>query len=648
MKLFLCEKPSQGRDIAAVLGATQRAEGCLSGNGIFVTWCIGHLREMAPPEAYGEQFKRWTLEDLPIIPSRWISQVKAGTRRQLSIVENLLARADEVVIATDADREGELIAWELLEHCRYRGSVQRLWLSALNAPSIRKALASLRPANETRPLYHAALARARADWLVGMNLSRLFTLLAQRAGHQGVLSIGRVQTPTLQLVAQRDRAIAAYKPHPYWQIRVACETQGGRFTAEWQPPSDSMDDAGRCVREIDAIRALAQLSRGTVVHVTDLKTDRLREPPPLPFDLSTLQEYGSSSLGLDVQHTLTLAQSLYETHKAITYPRSDCRHLPSNMHGEARSIVVALLDSDTGLNGACSHLDVNQRSRAWNDSKVTAHHAIIPTSEVPQRDRLTREEWGLYQLIRAAYLAQFLPNYEYDKTRVELLRGDIALCARGRKVLNVGWRSILEQAKESDQSDESDQEQQILPPLILNGTSTVTGAELRALKTVPPRHFTQGELVKAMKGIARWVSDPALKQKLRDTTGIGTEATRAHIIGALISRGYLQKQGRTIRATDVAHAVLQAIPPAVADPATTALWEQGLDQIAASQLTLETFVHEQSAWVESIVRKHREQPWTAPTLQPPVRSERGRTPTGTRASGLTSQRRRPTSARRRN
>lgn len=313
-----------------------------------------------------------------------------------------------------------------------------------------------------------------------------------------------------------------------------------------------------------------------------------------------------------------------------------------------RSIVVALLDSDTGLNGACSHLDVNQRSRAWNDSKVTAHHAIIPTSEVPQRDRLTREEWGLYQLIRAAYLAQFLPNYEYDKTRVELLRGDIALCARGRKVLNVGWRSILEQAKESDQSDESDQEQQILPPLILNGTSTVTGAELRALKTVPPRHFTQGELVKAMKGIARWVSDPALKQKLRDTTGIGTEATRAHIIGALISRGYLQKQGRTIRATDVAHAVLQAIPPAVADPATTALWEQGLDQIAASQLTLETFVHEQSAWVESIVRKHREQPWTAPTLQPPVRSERGRTPTGTRASGLTSQRRRPTSARRRN
>src|SRR3990167_2048573 len=332
MRLYLCEKPSQGKDIARVLGATRRVEGCLIGTDTTVTWCIGHLLEAALPEAYGAQYKHWSLEQLPIIPAQWKLEVKPKTVKQLRVVQRLLGVADSVVIATDADREGEMIAREILERCRYRGPVQRLWLSALNEASIRKALASLKPGAETLPLYHSALARSRADWLVGINLSRLFTLLGRRAGYDGVLPVGRVQTPTLRLVVERDRAIAAFVPTPYWEVEVQLSAGGHAFSAKCLPPDQTADSAGRCIQHAVAEQAAQTILKGGTASVLSLDTEHVSEPAPLPFDLGALQDVCSRRLGLGAQETLDIAQSLYETHKATTYPRSDCGHQIGRAH----------------------------------------------------------------------------------------------------------------------------------------------------------------------------------------------------------------------------------------------------------------------------------------------------------------------------
>ena len=366
MRVFLCEKPSQGKDIARVLGAGQRGNGCYSGAGVVVTWCIGHLVEAVPPEGYGEQYKRWAIEQLPILPERWRVEPKAATAAQFKVVQQLVAKAGELVIATDADREGEMIAREIIDLCGYRGPIERLWLSALNDASIRTALAKLRPSAETLPMYYSALARSRADWLVGMNLSRLFTVLGRQAGYDGVLSVGRVQTPTLKLVVDRDREIAAFVSVPYWAIDVSLSAGGQTFTAQWVAPDASTDDAGRCLRQPVAQQAAQQIRAAGSAQVVSVETERVREGPPLLFDLGTLQEVCSKQLGLDVQETLEIAQALYETHKATTYPRSDSGYLPESMFAEVPTVLDSLLKTDPTLAQIMGQLDRTQRSRAWN------------------------------------------------------------------------------------------------------------------------------------------------------------------------------------------------------------------------------------------------------------------------------------------
>lgn len=521
MRVFLCEKPSQGKDIARVLGAVQRGNGCYSGAGVVVTWCIGHLVEAVPPEGYGEQYKRWAIEQLPILPERWRVEPKAATAAQFKVVQQLVAKAGELLIATDADREGEMIAREIIDLCGYRGPIQRLWLSALNDASIRKALRALKPSAETLPLYFSALARSRADWLIGMNLSRLFTLLGRQAGYTGVLSVGRVQTP------------------------------------------------------------------------------------PLPFDLGTLQEVCSRQLGLDVQETLDIAQALYETHKATTYPRSDSGYLPESMLAEVPTVLDSLVKTDPSLRPLIERLDRQQRSRAWNDGKVTAHHGIIPTLEPANLSAMNEKELAVYRLIRAHYLAQFLPHHEFDRTVAQLACGGQSLLAVGKQIAVIGWRQVLATPGPDDADGEDAQRSQVLPALHAGLSCPVGKVDLKALKTLPPKPYTQGELIKAMKTVAKFVTDPRLKQKLRDTTGIGTEATRANIINGLIGRGYLVKKGRAVRASDAAFTLIDAVPSAIADPGTTAVWEQALDMIEAGQMALDTFIEKQSVWVGQLVQQYR-------------------------------------------
>ena len=607
MRLFLCEKPSQGKDIGRILGATQRGEGCLNASGVTVTWCIGHLVEAAAPEVYDAALKRWSLEQLPIIPQQWRVEVKPKTATQFKVVKALLAKATQLVIATDADREGELIAREIIDLCGYRGPIERLWLSALNDASIRTALAKLRPSAETLPMYYSALARSRADWLVGMNLSRLFTVLGRQAGYDGVLSVGRVQTPTLKLVVDRDREIAAFVSVPYWAIDVSLSAGGQTFTAQWVAPDASTDDAGRCLRQPVAQQAAQQIRAAGSAQVVSVETERVREGPPLLFDLGTLQEVCSKQLGLDVQETLEIAQALYETHKATTYPRSDSGYLPESMFAEVPTVLDSLLKTDPTLAQIMGQLDRTQRSRAWNDGKVTAHHGIIPTLEPANLSAMSEKERALYRLIRAHYLAQFLPHHEFDRTVADLSCGQQKLVATGKQVVARGWRLVLAESEREGSADEDGDapvRTQVLPALRDGMACQVAGADIKALKTMPPKPYTQGELVKSMKGVARFVTDPRLKQKLKDTTGIGTEATRANIISGLIARGYIVKKGRSIRASDAAFTLIDAVPAAIADPGTTAVWEQALDMIEGGQLTLDVFIGKQAAWISQLIAQY--------------------------------------------
>ncbi|RSF08753.1 DNA topoisomerase III [Achromobacter aegrifaciens] len=607
MRLFLCEKPSQGKDIGRILGATQRGEGCLNGSGVTITWCIGHLVEAAAPEVYDAALKRWSLEQLPIIPQQWRVEVKPKTATQFKVVKALLAKATHLVIATDADREGELIAREIIDLCGYRGPIERLWLSALNDASIRTALGKLRPSSDTLPMYYSALARSRADWLVGMNLSRLFTLLGRQAGYDGVLSVGRVQTPTLKLVVDRDREIAAFKSAPFWAIDVSLSTEGQAFSAQWVAPDGCTDDAGRCLQQPVAQQAAQQIRAAGSAQVVSGETERVREGPPLLFDLGTLQEVCSRQLGLDVQETLQIAQALYETHKATTYPRSDSGYLPESMFAEVPTVLDSLLKTDPSLRPIMGQLDRTQRSRAWNDGKVTAHHGIIPTLEPANLSVMSEKERAVYRLIRAHYLAQFLPHHEFDRTVAELSCGQQKLVATGKQVVVKGWRLVLDEPEREGSADEdadASARSQVLPALREAMACQIAGADIKALKTMPPKPYTQGELVKAMKGVARFVTDPRLKQKLKDTTGIGTEATRANIISGLITRGYIVKKGRSIRASDAAFTLIDAVPAAIADPGTTAVWEQALDMIEAGQLTLDVFIGKQAAWISQLIAQY--------------------------------------------
>jgi DNA topoisomerase-3 len=603
MRLFLCEKPSQAKDIAQVLGATRRGEGCWVGAGVTVTWCIGHLLETAPPDSYDARYKRWVLADLPIVPERWKMLVKPKTASQYKAVKRLLGEAQELVIATDADREGEMIARELVEHCRYRGPIQRLWLSALDDASIRKALGALRAGADTFNLYQSALGRSRADWLIGMNMSRLFTLLGRQSGYQGVLPVGRVQTPTLRLVVDRDRSIADFVPQPFWAIEVQLLGDDAMpFTAQWRAPDEHCDDQGRCLDQALAQRAADAMRAAGQAQVQRLKTERVREAAPLPFDLGTLQEICSKKLGLGAQETLDIAQSLYETHKLITYPRSDCGYLPLSQHSEAPGILAALAQADPSLGELQPHLDPRRKSRAWNDAKVGAHHGIIPTAAARALERLTGKPRAVYTLIRARYLAQFLPTHEYDRTQADLDCAGQALRAVGKQIVEPGWKRALPEALAASRGREAPVPQ-TLPVLREGQTCPIHDLTFKDLWTQPPKPFTEGDLIKAMKNVAKLVDDPKLKQKLKDTTGIGTEATRAGIIQGLLDRGYLTKQGKALAATPAAFSLIDAVPRAIADPGTTAIWEQALDMVQSGEMSLETFVSKQSAWMSKQVER---------------------------------------------
>lgn len=595
--VYLCEKPSQARDIARILGATTKTKHYLSGGGVTVTWCFGHLLEMASPDQYGDEYKRWSLETLPIIPNQWRLNFRPKVKAQYKAIADLISATQHVVVATDADREGETIAREILDRCRYEGRISRLWLSALDDTSIRKALDDLNDGSATEPLYHAGLGRARADWLVGMNLTRAYTVIARNQGYDRLLPVGRVQTPTLRLVVDRDQAIESFNPVPYWVVTAGLASdEGAVFAAQWQPGRDVADDQGRCLNE-RAARYMAQQIDGAAATITAIETKRERVAPPLPYDLGTLQQEANKAADMGAQEVLDTAQSLYETHKAVTYPRTDCRYLPVSMHDEAGPVLDAMNRTDSDFAEAIRAADPTRRSKAWNNKKISAHHAIIPTTKPSELGQMSAKERRLYEMIRTRYLAQFYDDHEYDRTVLAIEVAGAAFRATGKLVIAEGWKAI----KRSSATEDDKADNVRLPTLDRGDRCRVIDQQIQAKQTKPPAHYTEGTLIGAMKNIASQITDERLRRILKDTAGLGTEATRSGIIATLIQRGFLASKKKQLVSTDAGRALISILPPAITNPDTTAAWEQALDEISAGRMTLDDFVSRQVTWVRKAV-----------------------------------------------
>lgn len=594
MRLIIAEKPSMGRAIADALPKpVKKHEGYIvAGDGTHVSWCIGHILEQVEPDDYDPKYKKWNYGDLPIIPEAWQLKPKAKTKSQLSVLRKLTKQASSIVHAGDPDREGQLLVDEVLHYLKLPKTkhqhTQRLLVSDLNTPAIKKALGQLQDNKLFMPLSVSALARSRSDWLIGMNLTRAFTLLGQKANFNSVLSVGRVQTPLLGLVVRRDQEIADFVSKDYYQVdaHVTLDRQSSNtnFTARWQPSehcANHLDEEGRVINKSLAEHVVRQIYQQDAV-VTEVKKERKKQPSPLPYNLSSLQIDAAKAFKLSAQQVLDACQTLYERHKVITYPRSDCRYLPKQHLNDAPKIIAHLGQSPKPhVAMVAGKANVNIKSRAWNDSKVSAHHAIIPTLKSAANLSLSSSEANVYQLIAKQYLAQFFEAYESDHSKVELEINKGKFIAKSVQTANVGWKIIYEKTEKSDNA---------LPPLTKGQTLFCQHGELLCKQTEPPAHFTDATLLGAMTGIARFVRDPNIKKILRETDGLGTEATRAGMIELLFKRGYLTRQGKSIRATDVGVALIKALPEEITLPDMTAEWEMQLQEICDQNLNYQAFI----------------------------------------------------------
>ncbi len=589
---MICEKPAQARDIARNIGANTRRNGYLEGNGYQVTWCIGHLLQLAPPEHYYANIKPWRIEKLPIIPQTWKRVINPKTKSQFNIVRYLIAETNHIIIASDPDREGECIVRELLEECDYRGYVERLWLSALDDRSIQKALANLKPGSETESLYHSGVARARADYLIGINLTMAASSLY---GVNSVLSIGRVQTPTLALVAKRDRDIDQFKPQNYFVLRVDFNTKSNeKLSTTWKAPKKSLDKQGHCLQQTipSSITELIEGETGVIEQYTI--QDKRQSPPPC-LSLSDLQNKVSSKLGLSAKRVLEIVQSLYEQYKAVSYPRTDCGFLPEEQFHESPQVLSALGQIDTDLQDIIERCDSDFKSKVWNTKKITAHHAIIPTTNNQvDINKMSPDELSIYRIITNYYLAQFLGDYKYQQTNISIDCIGEQFVTSGKRPLELGWKTIL---------TEPNQEELALPSLAQGQQLTVGKTKLLTKQTKPPEHYTEGMLIDAMKHVGNQVDESTMKQTLNASNGIGTEATRANILETLFKRKYLVHQKKTIRVTPKGFALIDLVPDSVKNPTLTAKWEQELDNIANGNGNTSQFISDQSTLLRKMLKE---------------------------------------------
>ncbi|WP_313087988.1 DNA topoisomerase III [Atlantibacter hermannii] len=610
MRLFIAEKPSLARAIADVLPKPhRRGEGFIAcGNDQVVTWCVGHLLEQAQPDVYDSRYARWNLADLPIVPQKWQLQPRPSVAKQLNVIKKLLADASEVIHAGDPDREGQLLVDEVLDYLALpvekRKQVQRCLINDLNPQAVERAISRLRANSEFVPLCVSALARARADWLYGINMTRAWTLLGRNAGYQGVLSVGRVQTPVLGLVVRRDEEIENFVAKDYFEVKAHIVTpKDERFVAVWQPSEacePHQDEEGRLLNRALAEHVVKRIACQPA-GVTSYADKRETEPAPLPFSLSALQIEAAKRFGLSAQNVLDICQKLYETHKLITYPRSDSRYLPEE-HFAGRHAVINAISVHAKALLPQPAVDADIRNRCWDDKKVDAHHAIIPTAR-SSNVSLSQDEAKIYTLIARQYLMQFCADAVFRKCTIELDIAGGKFIAKARFLAEAGWRALLG-AKERDEDNDGTP----LPVVAKGDTLLCEHGEVVERQTQPPRHFTDATLLSAMTGIARFVQDKDLKKILRATDGLGTEATRAGIIELLFRRSFLVKKGRYIHATEAGRALIHSLPEQAARPDMTAHWESVLTQISEKQRRYQDFMEPLVQTLHSLIDQARVTP----------------------------------------
>lgn len=594
MRLFIAEKPSLARAIADVLPKPhQRGDGFIRcGEQDYVTWCVGHLLEQAEPDVYDKKFKSWRLEDLPIIPEKWQLLPRKEVKKQLDTVVKLIHQADVLINAGDPDREGQLLVDEVFSYAQLPAekwaTIQRCLISDLNPAAVTKAVEKLQSNQNFMLLSTSALARARADWLYGINMTRAYTIRGQRVGYKGVLSVGRVQTPVLGLIVRRDLEIEHFQPKDFFEVQAFVQTieeTPQKFTALWQPSKaceDYQDEDGRVISQALAENVVKRIT-DQPAEVMEYVDKREKETAPLPYSLSALQIDAAKRFNMSAQAVLDTCQRLYETHKLITYPRSDCRYLPEEHFAERYTVLQAISAQLDDYHQLPEVVNAEQKNRCWNDKKVEAHHAIIPTAKNKPAG-LNQTELNIYGLIARQYLLQFCPDAEYRKSKITLNIAGGSFVAQARNLQVAGWKQLM--GKEDD-------EEQLEPllPIVKKGQQLhCEKGEIISKKTQPPKPFTDATLLSAMTGIARFVQDKELKKILRETDGLGTEATRAGIIELLFKRGFLYKKGKNIHSSETGRILIQTLPDVATLPDMTAHWEAQLDSISRKQLSYQQFM----------------------------------------------------------
>lgn len=612
MRLFIAEKPSLARAIADVLPKPHsRGDGFIKcGENDYVTWCVGHLLEQAEPEAYNPIFKQWRLEHLPIIPDKWQLIPRKDVANQLKTVEKLIHQADELVNAGDPDREGQLLVDEVFSYANLsvekRDQIKRCLISDLNPSAVEKAVQKLQPNRNFIPLATSALARARADWLYGINMTRAYTIRGRQAGYHGVLSVGRVQTPVLGLIVRRDFEIEHFQPKDFFEVVAHIQNEKTTenltalftFTALWQPSKaceDYQDEDGRVLSQSLAENVVKRITQQPA-EVMEYSDKREKETAPLPYSLSALQIDAAKRFGLSAQEVLDICQRLYETHKLITYPRSDCRYLPEEHFAERMAVLNAISTHAPTYRTLPDILNMEHRNRCWNDKKVEAHHAIIPTAK-NRTVNLTQQELNVYTLIARQYLMQFCPDAEYRKSKITLNIAGGSFIAQARSLQTAGWKTLW------GKEDNDEEQQEPLLPIVKKGQILFCQkGEIISKKTQPPKPFTDATLLSAMTGIARFVQDKELKKILRETDGLGTEATRAGIIELLFKRGFLYKKGKNIHSSEAGRILIQALPDIATQPDMTAHWESQLTGISQKQTSYQQFMEALTQMLPDLVR----------------------------------------------
>ncbi|KGP76456.1 DNA topoisomerase III [Desulfosporosinus sp. Tol-M] len=577
--LVLTEKPSVGREVAKILNCNQKGNGCFVGPGYIVVWALGHLVTLADPEVYDDKYKTWKLEDLPMLPAKMDLVVMKETSKQFGVVKNLMKspEIEDLIIATDAGREGELVARWIMKKAGWRKPVKRLWISSLTERAIKEGFNNLKPGREYEALYAAAECRAEADWLIGLNVTRALT-----CKYNAQLSAGRVQTPTLAMVVERENEIKQFIPKDYWSINVLA----AGVTLHWQDKSGQT----RLFDKNKADQLVAKVT-GQTGEVLEVKKEAKKELPPLAYDLTELQRDANRKYGFSAKTTSSVMQQLYENHKIVTYPRTDARYISED--------VVATLPERLKSITQGPYVDLARgilrnkliiTKRFVDGSKVSDHHAIIPTEQSPALSRLSSEELKIYDLIVKRFLAVLSSAFEYEQTKVLVgIKGEF-FAAQGKVVKLKGWRKVYEGSGSLDGDPEDGESEQTLPEFRKGESLKNLSVKLATGKTKPPARYTEATLLSAMEHPGKLIDDQMLREVMDQSHGLGTPATRAEIIEKLFNSFYMNRQGKEIIPTSKGIQLISLVPPELKSPELTAKWEQQLTEISKGRIRSQTFL----------------------------------------------------------